>query len=414
MVAGKARRYCDMEERRTRILALMAARIASSRASHVAGLVLVLSIYAVAAGSLHAADSPGAPARDNPGAASAAANMPSAKKDGEAAPSNSAALKESPLAKLPGGGYVLLPLTDAAQLTAGGKKEWTEALPPLVVSLLTSIAWPVAAVLITWWFLKTPQIQVFLTRASRRVTELSVAGLEIKLSEGATATLEDLQKLMGQIPDTHKDWVSYSRLGPKFQMVVSDIKNYLTTAACDSGKPLQTSDFALFRFTLHVPDVLLTHSFRQLVDYVGSQRGGAGRIFSMRIGIIGRAWRMERSEYVPSDIYTEDELIEKWGMTRAEAHDTTGGKKIHLAILIKSAQKLPLAVLYADATESKLFDSSRASVSGNNLSNDEIFKRLEKIVTDSSDSNGLTKSLGDLEDARAKVQQINLYEPRRA
>lgn len=225
---------------------------------------------------------------DRPGAASAAASTPSPKKDHEAGPSTNAPLKESRLAKLPGGAYVLLPLTDAAQLTVGDKKETAE-VTALVVSFLTSVAWPAVVVLVTWWLLKAPQIQVFLTRVSRGITQLSVAGLEIKLSEGATATLEDLHKLIGQIPETHKEWVSNSHLGPQFQMVVSDIKNYLTTPSCDSGDPLQPADFASFRFTLHVPDVLLTHSFRQLVDYIGRKRGGAGRIFSMRIGIIGKA-----------------------------------------------------------------------------------------------------------------------------
>lgn len=326
--------------------------------------------------------------------------------------------------------YLLVP---ASALPTADKKEKDEgvlaratALINALVPLAAAVAWPLASLWLAWWLLQAPQVQFLLSRVSRRITQLNVAGLEIKLSEGAAATLEDIQKLIRQVPETHKDWVSNSHVGPQFQLVVTDLKAHLTgnaPAGLRYGDALSSDDFARFRFTLHVPDVLLAHSFRQLVDYIGFSRGGAGRIFSMRTGIIGKAWRSGHSECVPDDSFNEQDLIEKWGMTRAEAQDTSRGKKIYLAVLIQSDAGLPLAVFYSDADRSALFDARHVDAVRNHLmqpglgtaeAQQKIFTALADRILEFCKSRKLLESLEALEDARIKVPQIDLYDLRNA
>lgn len=358
--------------------------------------------------------------------ATAAASSPSEAASSPAGvPAGAAVPAAWPVVTVGDARYLLVP---ASALPTADKKEKDEgafaqatALISALVPLAAAVAWPLASLWLAWWLLQAPQVQFLLSRVSRRITQLNVAGLEIKLSEGAAATLEDIQKLIRQVPETHKDWVSNSHVGPQFQLVVSDLKHLLTVRGLYHGQPLTDKEFGRFRFTLHVPDVLLAHSFRQLVDYIGDRSGGAGRIFSMRMGIIGKAWRSGRSEFVPHYSFTDEDLIEQWGMTRAEAEGSSRGKNIYLAVLIESAAGLPLAVLYADADQSPLFSNSHVAAVqalhpglGLKEARREIFHAFETEVLAFFKTRKLLQSLEALEDARIKVPQIDLYDLRNA
>jgi hypothetical protein len=381
-------------------------------------LVLGLIFWLVAAGPS---------AAQVPAAGKAAAAAPTASGTASA-PAGSAAPVALPVVAVGETRFLLVPVAAAPPAEKKEKAEGAlaqfTALVTALVPLAAALAWPLASLVLAGWLLQAPQMQFLLSRMSRRITQLNVAGLEIKLSEGAAATLEDVQKLIRQVPETHKDWVSNSHVGPQFQLVVSDLKAYLTgssPAGRRYGAALSPGDFARFRFTLHVPDVLLAHSFRQLVDYIGVSRGGAGRIFSMRTGIIGKAWRSGHSECVPNDSFNEQDLIEQWGMTRAEAQDTSRGKKIYLAVLIESDVGLPLAVFYCDADQSALFDAAHVDAVRHHFgqpampeleAQEKIFLALADRVVEFCKARKLLASLEALEEARIKVPQIDLYDLR--
>jgi hypothetical protein len=299
-----------------------------------------------------------------------------------------------------------IPSPIGAGTGAAERKEPQKTWLADAAALLGSVAWPTVALIIVFRLLKMPQVAVLLTHVSRRVTEVSVAGVQLKLSEGAAATLDDLKKLLGTIPETHQEWVKNTHVEEEFQLVISDFRDHYLSTSSGSAAQIELSDFGNFRFTLHVPDVLLTHSLRQLVDYVGDDRGGGGRMFSSRRGIIGLAWRLQQSQHkshAPS--YSETDLIEKWGMTRAEAKDTKGGRSVFLAFVIRSEAGLPLALFYADAKETKLFDSFRINAS----SEEAVFANLERIVLESCKKRGLQASLEQLEKVRVTLKQVDLY-----
>jgi hypothetical protein len=306
------------------------------------------------------------------------------------------------------GGYVMVPVSALPQLMkATGAADEPEPgfWATICAAILAAVAWPLVVFCLVGRLMKAPQIELLLTRLYERTTKLTIVGLEINLSEGAKATLEDLQTLIAKVPATHQDWVDNSHLEDRFRYVTAGLRTYLCEKNADFPTPLPADEFSRFRFTLHVPDVLLTHSLRQLVNYIGFTRGGAGRLFSSRHGIIGLAWRLEASQF-ENKVFTPDELVRRWGMTRAEAADTSAKKGLLLAFVLKNDQGLPLGLLYADAETPALLDSGR--IHPHSL--DKAFGLIERKVKDLSAQHGMTASLQKLEDARVKVKQVDVYQ----
>lgn len=309
--------------------------------------------------------------------------------------------------------YALVPVAPTPPPTVPGAKQATAERDdaPWWAELIKSTAWPAALLLFPFLayvgLFRHESVRLWLSHLWRRTTGINIAGVEIKLNEGAKATIEDIQRLVSLVPAAHQDWVNYSHIEARFQLVVGGLQRYLTSASKEFATPITAADFQGFRLTLHVPDVLLTHSVRQLVDYVGSERGGAGRIFSVRRGIVGQAWRLERSAFETTK-FTEDDLVTKWGMTRPEARSTKHEKSVLLAFLIKSEDQLPLGLLYADADQSDLLSQERL---GKNLTEQKAFAYLEAHIKSLCDSHGLTKALQELEAARAKIKPVDIYRP---
>lgn len=304
---------------------------------------------------------------------------------------------------LPAGSLVIVP-SGAAQILNAKKDE-----PSTVLAILTAVAWPVAAIVIAIVLLRTQEIRDLLSRVSHKATELKVAGLQITLSEGAAATIDDLQKLVDRLPKAHEKWAYNSRVVDQFGRVIQELQGYLKTASGASGKRVPPDDYRSFRFTLHVRDVLLNDSYRQLVNYVGADQGRAGRVFSTRRGIVGLVWRLETSTFLCRS-YTSQDLIEKWGMTSSEARATRKDKKAYLAVLLRSEIDEPLGILYADSESSTLFENPQGSNDDEKRSAQQrVFDGFATKVREASTSRGLTKSLQDLEESRSKIVRLDLY-----
>lgn len=123
-----------------------------------------------------------------------------------------------------------------------------------------------------------------------------------------------------------------------------------------------------FRATVHVEDALVRNALYQLVDYWPSGKG-AGRRFSVRFGILGRAWRLGYSLYasdVPvsedrggrqrmKDVDGEKALIEQWGMTRAQARTAATGQRSFVCIVLHDEGQR-VGILYMDAQPARAFD----------------------------------------------------------
>jgi hypothetical protein len=103
-------------------------------------------------------------------------------------------------------------------------------------------------------------------------------------------------------------------------------------------------------------------TLEQSVDYVGSEDGGAGRIFKIESGLIGRVARrkevrsFDRGADVPFESWV-DWLVDEAGMTRESAERTRKDRFSFLGVPLKSpGDKDVRAVVYLDAHEALFFD----------------------------------------------------------
>jgi hypothetical protein len=139
-----------------------------------------------------------------------------------------------------------------------------------------------------------------------------------------------------------------------------------------------------FRSTIHIEDVFQPETLYQLVEYVYvSEAPGPpktrGRRNSIRFGIIGRAWRLGRSEYDPTVTTEVDELVRVWGMTREEAVRAGWGRRSFAVILLRDATGGYSGAIFIDAEEAGLFGATsigdlerginQAAAGANGLSN---------------------------------------------
>jgi len=104
-----------------------------------------------------------------------------------------------------------------------------------------------------------------------------------------------------------------------------------------------------FRCTVHVRDILFKDSLYQLIDYLPGKwgSGNRGRAWSFRYGIIGRCWRLEKSDAKGEIPQGQTKLIDQWGMSKVEAEK--GSKQSMLCNLIRGRNQSPVAILFLDA-----------------------------------------------------------------
>jgi hypothetical protein len=150
-----------------------------------------------------------------------------------------------------------------------------------------------------------------------------------------------------------------------------------------------------YRATIHVRDALFKNSYYQLVDYLPTG-GNRGRAWSMRFGMVGRAWRLEKDSWngeVPS---TPDDLIQNWGMTRDEAQ--VPGRQTMLCCILKTSAGSPVAALYLDAKGRHEFGS------------DNEMTRLAQTAQRAAEAAGLIKSLEAIwDDIKRKAPLVEVY-----
>lgn len=153
------------------------------------------------------------------------------------------------------------------------------------------------------------------------------------------------------------------------------------------------------RATIHVPDFLFADTLFQLLDYYPTG-GGGGRSWSIRFGIIGKAWRLRKTD-ISGQVSTDPQiLIQDWGMTREEAAAAGRGRKSFAAILLQDPEdRDSVGVFYMDSMSERAFGAT---------ADDET--RFGNIVNDSCKQCGLISALVKLnEEVRSRTPQIEIY-----
>jgi hypothetical protein len=191
---------------------------------------------------------------------------------------------------------------------------------------------------------------------------------------------EEVEERMAELRQKEKEKfdnaIALRKMTPKFQKIVDD---YI--------KPkLSQFDSLEIRATIHVQDLLFEDALYQLLDYYPSQGSGRGRSFSSRSGIIGKTWRLGKSQYAEVVPVDEERLILDWGMTRAEADRAGHGRQSFACVLMRSIDE-KLGLIYFDSPSRKAFGNDKDS---------ELWKDLEANITKGATETGLIADLSVL------------------
>jgi hypothetical protein len=215
------------------------------------------------------------------------------------------------------------------------------------VQLVSDLAWPTATVMILL-ILITQRGRLLLRPILRRLRKINApGGWGIELSEDAAAeTKADVEgaiKAYEPVLDLEFDRLAYA------EGIKSRLESAVLQALSDQERNAKG-----FRATVHIEDALVRNALYQLVGYWPSG-GGAGRRFSVRFGMLGRAWRLGRSLYADDVPDSEDALIGQWGMTRAQATTAAAGRHSFVCVLLRHEGQA-VGILFMDAVPDHAFE----------------------------------------------------------
>lgn len=213
------------------------------------------------------------------------------------------------------------------------------------------LSWPVVFLLILSYFVWSKDGADKVIGMFKHFRSVKLWGAEFVLSKKASANAkETVTTYRAQVKEEYDLRAEEHAIGKTVNKVV---EQHIKPTLQGFGK---TSDF---RCTVHVPDILFSESLYQLVDY-DREGSGRGRVWSIRRGIIGEAWRLGEDRIVgnvPTDV---KKLIIEWGMTKDEAK-VAGNKRTSFAsFVLRDKQKTKVGVLYLDSRTRDAFGSNTA------------------------------------------------------
>jgi hypothetical protein len=264
-------------------------------------------------------------------------------------------------------------------------------LSPVIASLFP---WPILVLIVLFLSPVRSALNSFVTGFAalpRAVTAINVAGLKINLDPSKA---KELLTISGEVVFANFNRVvdrevERLKIWKMFETVIDQaLKPLIDNSLLTQDDPYQ------YRVTLHMPDTVQNESLYQLIEYYprGPFPETRGRRKSIRFGAIGKAWRLQRSDYSPTVSTEREKLIADWGMTGSEADQAGRGRQTFLAVIITDSSQKPLAIFYMDATKPALL--------GNRTSK-EISDAILKVCESSKLAENLVKIRSKMEDQAA-------------
>ena len=270
-----------------------------------------------------------------------------------------------------------------------------EATESAWVQVTGDIAWPLVVLLLALIVVFYRPIRDWLVEQSRKIAKISAFGIDLELTqEGARKVNEATESTFGDlrrhITTEFDRLVRAGKIDEKVeQLIESRVKPVLK---------LQGLGNLDFRCTVHVADVLYTETLYQLLDYYPSGEG-RGRTFSIRFGIVGKTWRLQRDQIEPVISSDPGILIESWGMTVRETSASGRARRSFACVLLKDADQTQVAVIYLDSPTDNAFGAS-----------EDRRNALIRSIHQGSQSLGLTRALVDLtSNMQRRGPLISLY-----
>jgi hypothetical protein len=204
-----------------------------------------------------------------------------------------------------------------------------------VTTLFVASVWPIAVV-VAFFFMAASPLSLTEFLKSFRSVEIGGAKLVMNSGEEERAKTEGLLAQYRSGAALKFDaWVDDSDIRAQLNKVLTKILK---------GHPKGFK----YRATIHVRDIVFQDTFYQLLDYLpkGDKRG---RIFSVRFGITGRAWRLGETQSENNLKIEALDLIRDWGMTSEEASRQAQGTLSFLCVPLLDDSKRLLGVFYMDS-----------------------------------------------------------------
>ncbi len=232
----------------------------------------------------------------------------------------------------------------------GQGASWLRDAIPVVVT------WPVVVAGIILYLSISGVAAARIASIFARFRSLKVLGAEVAFSEEgarrlATDAQENFDEFRRQADLEFQRQARRQELRRKLELIFQS-----SEPVADDAEIQACRDKKDFRCTIHVPDILFTDTLYQLLDYYPTQvRGGAGRRFSTRFGIIGRAWRLRQHMGEEDARHSKEDPIRVWGMTDEEAELHSRQRPAYICAVLKEESGLPLGVLFVDFTQQAAF-----------------------------------------------------------
>lgn len=160
-----------------------------------------------------------------------------------------------------------------------------------------------------------------------------------------------------------------------------------------------------FRCTIHVEDFLLNDRLYQLMDYYPSGVNTAGRVFSIRYGVIGKAYRSGKPQ-IKGDLLERDkrkdlnelEIIRvialEWGLTIQEARNVMKYPS-YCAVPLRHEER-SICVFYMDSTSAHAF--------GTTDDDRELVKAIEEAAEKTGLARDVAEIISELRSSSAKLE----------
>lgn len=246
--------------------------------------------------------------------------------------------------------------------------------------MVSAFAWPGALVLFLSILLtrivRHPEVREIFGTFSSVVRKITVAGVELEID---SAAMQRIREFIGKTVDDlmAKAKLEYDRMAEGFS-VDERLSQVIRNALPPILKARQLPEPKNVRATVHVPDILFKDYLYQLINYypVTAVGGPAGRRFSQRYGMIGQAWRMERSVGTGRAVTASSQLIEHWGMNPNEANDQTHLRPGVICVILRH-EGVQVGVLFIDSTDENAFGRNRDAQGPPNVTADEVAQVLQ-------------------------------------
>jgi hypothetical protein len=260
-----------------------------------------------------------------------------------------------------------------------------------VKELLIAFAWPLCATIAVLYFLGSAKGGTRLNAFIREFRSFKLFGFEFDRGEELKQTAEEAFRLHREQTKKQFDlWAQRQKVLETVNRILeADVEPFLRTELITVPK---------YRCTVHVPDLLFADSLYQLIDYVPKGERPRGRAWSVRYGMMGKQWRLGKSDWSGEITTDTDQLIREWGMTRAEARQAGTTQKSLLCVVLQQEMRDPVGILYLDVGAPNAFGSKEQA------------DALLQVTEQACKKHGLIDALATLQDALLKqAPLIQIY-----